>query len=269
MDFGEVIGNRRYLLHGVGTSNFQNELELIVGRRTEQSAHHRATALLVPEPKNPYDPNAVGIEIEKYLVGYLDRQKAEAYLAAFGSRSPTPSVCQAVIVGGWHRDGDEDAYFGVRLDADMPFRLVHPPTFMRGLIFGDPRQGFASQLKQFVTALVAITGIIVVMLAPMVITYNPPMLAGASTNPPTSAAAVLSSALANTPLQRLPTMAEIQAVQDAKTERERAAQAAKIEQGRIESVRCALDLGCTGEKSNITVHGGLHTPCRKIGKEQF
>jgi hypothetical protein len=146
MDPGEVIGNRRYLLQAVGTSQFQNELELIVGARTKESAHYHAKAFLVPEePKNPNDPDAIQVQIEDYLVGYLDRRTASEYRAAFGRRPPIVCACSAIIVGAWYRDGDEDAYFGVRLDADMPFRLVLPPTFMRGLIFGDPRQGVSSQ----------------------------------------------------------------------------------------------------------------------------
>jgi hypothetical protein len=71
-------------------------------------------------------------------------------------------------------------------------------------------------------------------------------------------------------------MAEIQAVQDAKAEQkrakaeqERAAQAAKIEKERIESVRCALDLGCTGEKFNIESTVACRPLVERLAKNNF
>jgi hypothetical protein len=90
-----AVGNRRYLLHAMDTLEFQNELELIVGGKAEESAHYRVTAVLVPEyecsprrglaaplfgsgmsGRNPSNRRAVRVEIDDYLVGYLDGQSA-------------------------------------------------------------------------------------------------------------------------------------------------------------------------------------------------
>ena len=52
-------------------------------------------ALLVPEPSNPHDPNAVMVQIEGRLVGYLPRDEAVAYgptLRELGERGRTGAL---------------------------------------------------------------------------------------------------------------------------------------------------------------------------------
>lgn len=43
-------------------------------------------AQLVPEPNNPYDSNAVAVQIGSQTVAYLSRQNAARYRGAFGTR---------------------------------------------------------------------------------------------------------------------------------------------------------------------------------------
>jgi hypothetical protein len=143
-----AVGNRRYLLHAIDTLEFQNELELIVGGKAEESAHYRVTAVLVPEyehgprrglaaplfgsgtsGRHPSNRRAVRVEIDDYLVGYLDGQSATDFFDAFKHRDPLPCSCDALIVAGWNRTRgrEQDGYFGVRLDIKTPMELWLPP----------------------------------------------------------------------------------------------------------------------------------------------
>lgn len=102
----------------VGESHYQDTLGEICGGRGTESAEHDCTALLRSEPANPYDPDAIRIEIDGRLVGYLNRRAAKAFkptadrLAAAGH----VGTCKAMIVGGWDRGEGDSGSFGVRLD---------------------------------------------------------------------------------------------------------------------------------------------------------
>lgn len=108
-----AVDDRRFYVNVVGESHYQENLALICGKRTEDGVHVITEALLVPEADNPYDPNAVRVEIKGLQVGHLAREAAVAYrqLGLDGKRS-----YPALITGGWDRgDGDEGGY-GVKLD---------------------------------------------------------------------------------------------------------------------------------------------------------
>lgn len=75
-------------------------------------------ATLILENSNPHDENAVRVEIDGALIGYLSRENAPRYrtdLAAAGASAATVR-CQARIVGGFETATGERANFGVRLD---------------------------------------------------------------------------------------------------------------------------------------------------------
>jgi hypothetical protein len=72
-------------------------------------------AAVVPEPQNPYDPNAVAIVIDGKKVGYLSRDNAIVF-APVAQRIVELGCevqCAATIVGGGGR-------FGVVLDLGTP-----------------------------------------------------------------------------------------------------------------------------------------------------
>lgn len=97
----------------VGESHYQEALEEIVGGRTDESADFEVDLSLVPESDNEYDPNAVGVEIDGELVGYLSRASAKKYRAAFGAA--TTHEWPARIVGGWDRGDGDRGSFGVQM----------------------------------------------------------------------------------------------------------------------------------------------------------
>jgi hypothetical protein len=127
------IGRSRLFLEGdhefgfevVGESKYQDALSNICGGHCEEGHEHECLAELVPEPDNPYDPNAVAVLIEGEKVAYLSRFDAKRYLdelARLGHAGDRAS-CDAMINGGWDRGGREKGYFGVELDLAWPFRL--------------------------------------------------------------------------------------------------------------------------------------------------
>jgi hypothetical protein len=116
----------------VGESAHQGSIDRIAGGRTIDGARIRDhSALLMPEPTNPYDVNAVRVVIISSMgsgatVGYLSREDAVAYrpvidrLAADGK----VAACRASISGGWDRGSDDRGSFGVRLSLGTPEALV-------------------------------------------------------------------------------------------------------------------------------------------------
>ncbi len=112
----ETLGNYDYDI--VGESNYQKELNLICGGKTEDGHNKIVEARLIHEDDNPHDSNAVCVEINGYKVGYLPREDALNYrkqLADSGNPG-IDAVCGAKIVGGWNRGNGDTGSYGVKLD---------------------------------------------------------------------------------------------------------------------------------------------------------
>lgn len=109
----------------VGEASYQAALEAIAGGRNTEGAEHYCEALLLPDPDNPHDRNAVRVLIEGRTVGYLSRDMAPQYRDAMrrlGCRHGQ-GVCDAMVIGGWKGRGRRgDGHFGVKLDIDWPLR---------------------------------------------------------------------------------------------------------------------------------------------------
>jgi hypothetical protein len=78
--------------------------------------------LLVEEPLNAYDLDAVMVTIGGRTVGYLSRADAKVYrkalrLAGLSGRSV---FVEALVVGGWARGRLDVGNYEVKLDMDMP-----------------------------------------------------------------------------------------------------------------------------------------------------
>lgn len=116
----------------VGEGSYQGTLERIAGGRTEDGARlpdHRA--VLLPEPTNPYDVNAIRVVLVSStdgtsgVVGYLTREHALAYRSIVDRVAADGRVvaCLASLRGGWDRGGGDRGSFGVRLHLDSPAGL--------------------------------------------------------------------------------------------------------------------------------------------------
>jgi hypothetical protein len=122
----------RKMVDVVGEGSYQGSLERLAGGRTIDGPRNRDhTAILMPEPTNPYDVNAVRVVVvtstgDGAVIGYLSREDAVAYrpvidrLAADGDLA----ACRASIGGGWDRGGGDRGSFGVRLSIGTPDELL-------------------------------------------------------------------------------------------------------------------------------------------------
>jgi hypothetical protein len=133
----------RSVVDVVGEGFCQGTLEQIGGGKTIDGMRNRDhTALLIPEPANPYDQNAVRVVlvpstpgVSAGRIGYLSREDAVTYrpiidrLAAGGQ----VMAARASLQGGWDRGPNDRGMIGVVLHmgtvADCQAELLkEPPT---------------------------------------------------------------------------------------------------------------------------------------------
>jgi len=120
----------RELVNVAGESHYQEALRDLTGTDGVSEVRQEAEAVLVHEPSNPHDPNAVMIKIDGRLVGYLPRAAAVAYapmIAAVEARGRS-AACEAMIAG---RGGDTSA-LGVFLRLPKPGDEAAGPPRTRG-----------------------------------------------------------------------------------------------------------------------------------------
>jgi hypothetical protein len=108
-------GSGDYDLEIVGESHYQDALARIAGGRSGEPIQCPAEIYL--QPDNPYDPNAVRVEIGGQVVGFLSREMAvemrkSLRAAGIGENGQRASV-EAVVLGGG------DKFYGVWLDVDF------------------------------------------------------------------------------------------------------------------------------------------------------
>src|SRR3546814_14726118 len=84
--------------------------------RTDESAEKHVEAILYLEDQNPYDNQAVRVDVEGNTVGYLARDDARSYRKQIASAGHANLVgtCDALIVGGWDRSKTDRGHFGDR-----------------------------------------------------------------------------------------------------------------------------------------------------------
>ena len=104
----------------VGEANYQEALWAICRGAVGDRIRHRIVAVVVPEPQNPHDENAISIQIDGQLVGYLAHDVAVRYgpgLKDLMTRSGGYVALEGVIVGGgYYNDGP--GRLGVWLEHD-------------------------------------------------------------------------------------------------------------------------------------------------------
>ena len=111
----------------VGESHHQRVLAAIAGVDPDGVKHH-CEAVLIPEPGNPDDPNAVLVAIDGRRVGYLTREDAALYgewMTELGIDAMTAS-CPAFICGGFVDEEGRQAPYGVKLGLAWPPELEGP-----------------------------------------------------------------------------------------------------------------------------------------------
>lgn len=107
-----------YNFNIVGEGSYQSNLKKIAGPKEEQSKFHQCSAKVTSEPTNKFDKNAIKVEINGMLVGYLSRGDAQKLV---GRR--VNKVVNAVIDGGWD-DNDGEGSYGVKLGINNVSDLI-------------------------------------------------------------------------------------------------------------------------------------------------
>ena len=107
----------------VGESNYQDAIRSICGSHEWEDVSFDCVAVLLPEPSNPHDPNAVMVQIDACRVGYLSRTDAVGYRPLIEQALAKEKLvaCPARIAG--HGPGGETSNLGVFLHlprADEP-----------------------------------------------------------------------------------------------------------------------------------------------------
>jgi hypothetical protein len=96
-------------LEVVGEASYQDVLWALCGGQLGDRIRNDITAVLVPEPQNPYDVNAIAIRIDGRVVGYLGRAQAAAYLPGLQKRMRECGGLVAlrgeIVGGGYYPDG--------------------------------------------------------------------------------------------------------------------------------------------------------------------
>lgn len=95
-------GDGQYACSVVGESYARDALAEIAQNPPGKSALVFCSASLIPEPNNPYDSNAIGVEICGRVVGHLSRDDARAYSERLHDlkMSSLRATAQAVVSGG-------------------------------------------------------------------------------------------------------------------------------------------------------------------------
>lgn len=108
------------LVAAVGEASYQDTLRALCGSHRWEEVRCEVTAVLVPDPGNRYDPNAVMVQVDGQLVGYLSRGDAIDYgeaVEAFALKDHV-IVCRAKICG--RGPGSETSNLGIFLELPDP-----------------------------------------------------------------------------------------------------------------------------------------------------
>ena len=101
------------IVAAVGEASYQSALIAICGSKRWERVAFDCIAALVPEPNNPHDPNAIAVQVEGRLVGYLSRADARAYRRLVDDAKPQLIACRARIAG--REEGSETPNLGIFL----------------------------------------------------------------------------------------------------------------------------------------------------------
>lgn len=114
-DAPTILWEDGYSSKVAGTSHYQDELLSICGGHNRDGHAHETIAMLVRDPENLHDPNAIKVEIEGRCVGFLPKQQVEQVAADMDSEGFSRSRVEAQVVGGWRTNQYDQGSFGVRL----------------------------------------------------------------------------------------------------------------------------------------------------------
>jgi hypothetical protein len=117
---GIAEGNGSYAFRDVvGESYYRQALKSLVAEGSDEERQQGEvfrTAILVPEPNNPFDKNAIQVRIAEYLVGYIAKERTKEFhpVLADAKKKGFDYVAVKAVIGFDPRNADP--LVGVRLD---------------------------------------------------------------------------------------------------------------------------------------------------------
>ena len=115
------------LLDVTGESHYQNNLMAIAGLKTEDGYNLAIDAVLVREPENEHDENAIAVyvrakdaDVAVLKVGYVARERAADLAPVLDEKNGGGEVVglEGFIRGGWDRGHGDIGYYGVSITYD-------------------------------------------------------------------------------------------------------------------------------------------------------
>lgn len=122
----QVAPGRSFPRAVAGEGAYQDALSDLAGGKQPGGHEIVCAAVLIPEPENPHDANAVRVAIHRRTVGYLSREDAARYVAQLSAagHGGQPVTVRAKIVGGWRESARDQGDFGVYLDFKWPLKVT-------------------------------------------------------------------------------------------------------------------------------------------------
>jgi hypothetical protein len=119
-------GPGTYSFDIVGESRYQKALEDICGGHDEDGVNQIVQAILIHEDDNPYDNQAIRVDVQGMTVGYLRREDAREFRRQLreAGHPGIVATCSAKIVGGWDRGRGDRGHFGVKLDLPVKAPVI-------------------------------------------------------------------------------------------------------------------------------------------------
>ena len=115
------------LLDVTGESHYQNNLMAIAGVKTDGGYNLAIDAVLVREPDNEYDENAIAVyarvkdaAVDALKVGYVARELAVDLAPALEEKNASGEVValEGFIRGGWDRGDGDTGHYGISITYD-------------------------------------------------------------------------------------------------------------------------------------------------------
>ncbi|MFF3039190.1 HIRAN domain-containing protein [Arthrobacter citreus] len=98
--------------------------------KRDQEVEETHEALLIPEPDNPYDPNAISVRVRGQVVGYLSREAAAVYspvihrIAGSGLVATTTARIWAVTRKSWDNSAGPRFFSNIRVYLPEPYQIL-------------------------------------------------------------------------------------------------------------------------------------------------
>ena len=110
------VGSGKFPIKVVGESFYEDNLRYLCGRAEDHMRQLAKTAVLTLEGDNPYDRNAIRVEIDGLQVGHLSREDAARFRRLSGARNGAQFSCPALLLSLRGRTASD---YGVRLDLEF------------------------------------------------------------------------------------------------------------------------------------------------------